>query len=90
MAVFKISPALKGLTKGKLLIEVDCATVADGLNRLNEDYPGFAAQIISQPGVIKRYVSIFKGKDDIRLLQGLKTAVVKDSTITIMIASAGG
>lgn len=71
-------------------MQVDAATVAEVIARLNDVHPGFADRLLDAEGKLHRFVNVFVSDDDVRYLDGLSTKVADGSTVSIIPAVAGG
>ncbi|MDX6663021.1 MAG: sulfur-carrier protein, partial [Solirubrobacterales bacterium] len=77
-------------TGGEALVEVDGASVGDVLRGLAESHPDTRDQLFSPEGDLNRYVNVYLNDEDVRVLDGLDTAVSDDDTVVILPAMAGG
>lgn len=71
-------------------MQVDAATVAEVIARLNDAHPGFSDRLLDAEGKLHRFVNVFVSDDDVRYLDGLSTKVADGSTVSIIPAVAGG
>lgn len=85
----KIPAQLRALTDGEAETQVEGATVGDALDAVYERYASLKDRI-SEEGEIRRFVNVYVSGEDIRFLDGLKTAVEDGAEITILPAVAGG
>ncbi|MDX6633322.1 MAG: sulfur-carrier protein [Solirubrobacterales bacterium] len=90
MSSVKIPPVLRQHTGGEALVEVDGASVGDVLRGLAESHPDTRDQLFSPEGDLNRYVNVYLNDEDVRVLDGLDTAVSDDDTVVILPAMAGG
>ena len=89
MAQIRIPPVLRPDAAGNRTVDVDAATVREALTALVSLHPALESRLLEGDGV-PSYLNIFVNGDDIRLLGGLDTAVVAESTILLLPAVAGG
>jgi molybdopterin synthase sulfur carrier subunit len=89
MAQIRIPPVLRPDAAGNRTVDVDAATVREALTALVSLHPALESRLLEGDGV-PSYLNIFVNGDDIRLLGGLDTAVVPESTILLLPAVAGG
>jgi molybdopterin synthase sulfur carrier subunit len=89
MAQIRIPPVLRPDAAGNRTVDVDAATVREALTTLVSLHPALESRLLEGDGV-PSYLNIFVNGDDIRLLGGLDTAVVPESTILLLPAVAGG
>ena len=64
--------------------------VGEVLKNLEQNYPGFKSQVLSDDGELHRFVNIYKNDEDIRFLGQLGTAVDEGDVLSILPALAGG
>ncbi len=86
----KIPTQLRTVTGGEAETTVEEAkTVGEVLDGLYERYDGLRDRI-SEGGDLRRFVNVYVGEEDIRLLEGLNTVVEDGDEVTILPAVAGG
>ena len=86
----KIPTQLRTVTGGEAETTVDEAqTVGEVLDGLYERFDGLRERI-SEGGDLRRFVNVYVGEEDIRLLDGLDTMVEDGDEVTILPAVAGG
>jgi sulfur-carrier protein len=90
MATVRIPPVLRPSTGG--VKEVDAAgdNVGDVLRSLGDQHPDTKTQIFGGDGALNRYVNVYLNDEDVRVLEGLDTAVGGGDVIVILPAMAGG
>jgi molybdopterin synthase sulfur carrier subunit len=76
--------------RSQVKLEDGCRTVADALEALGARHAGVVDRVIDETGEVRRHVNVFVDGDDIRFLDGLRTALRPDSTIVIFPAVSGG
>ncbi len=82
----RVGSALKNLLEGKQEVEATGATIGEVLKCL-----GICDRICDDSGKIRRHFNIHVNEgEDIRLLDGLDTAVGEEDTVSILSAIAGG
>ncbi len=75
---------------GAKAVQTEGSTVAEVLEKLNADYPGFREQITMEDGSLHRFVNIYINDEDIRFMQQLETPVAAGDVVSILPALAGG
>jgi len=90
MSTVKIPPVLRSSTGGEKEVSADGGNVGEVLRSLAEQHPGTEGQLFSESGDLNRYVNVYVNDEDVRVLQGLETAVGPDDTVVILPAMAGG
>ncbi|NBP50430.1 MAG: MoaD/ThiS family protein [Actinobacteria bacterium] len=86
----RIPTTLRPLSGGASTVQVEAATVAEVIARLNDVHPGFSDRLLDAEGKLHRFVNVFVSDDDVRYLDGLSTKVADGSTVSIIPAVAGG
>jgi MoaD family protein len=89
-ATVKIPPVLRPQTAGEATVEADGVTVGDVLGALVEAHPGTRDQLFGADGDLNRYVNVYLNDEDVRVLDGLETAIDDGDTVVILPAMAGG
>jgi molybdopterin synthase sulfur carrier subunit len=90
MSQIKIPPVLRTSTGGESQVAADGGTVGEVLNALAEAHPATKSQLFSEDGELNRYVNVYLNDEDVRVLDGLGTAVKDSDTLVILPAMAGG
>ena len=90
MATVIIPTPLRKFTNQTAKVQVEATTVGEVINRIIVDFPELKKHILDQHGVIRSFVNIFAGDEDIRDLQKEKTPVTQSTVISIVPAIAGG
>jgi molybdopterin converting factor small subunit len=90
MPTVKIPPVLRPKTGGEPEVALDGATVGDVLEALAGAHPDTRSQLFSDDGELNRYVNVYLNDEDVRVLDGLETAVAGSDTVVILPAMAGG
>jgi MoaD family protein len=75
---------------GAKSVEMEGDTIAEVLERINAQYPGFREQITMEDGSLHRFVNIYVNDEDIRFMQQLETPVEPGDVVSILPALAGG
>ena len=90
MATVKIPPVLRSSVGGEKQVEADGSTVGDVLRAVAEAHPDTSSQLFAADGGLNRYVNVYLNDEDVRVLDGLDTAVGGSDTLVILPAMAGG
>jgi sulfur-carrier protein len=90
MATVKIPPVLRSQTGGAAEVRADGSTVGEVLRALTAEHPDTAEQLFGAEGDLNRYVNVYLNDEDVRVLNGLDTAVSGEDTVVILPAMAGG
>jgi len=90
MATVRIPPVLRPQTAGQAEVEAGGSTVGEVLRALTAAHPDTSAQLFDAEGELNRYVNVYLNDEDVRVLDGLGTAVQDSDTVVILPAMAGG
>jgi molybdopterin synthase sulfur carrier subunit len=90
MSTVRIPPVLRGSTGGAKEVEADGSTVGEVLRALATEHPATESQLFAEDGALNRYVNVYLNDEDVRVLDGLDTAVKPQDTLVILPAMAGG
>ncbi len=90
MATIRIPPVLRAQTGGQPEIEADGSNVGEVLRALTTAHPDTESQLFGPDGDLNRYVNVYLNDEDVRVLDGLDTAVSDGDTVVILPAMAGG
>jgi molybdopterin synthase sulfur carrier subunit len=89
MPSIRVPSALRSFTGGASDVEVAATTVREALAELDRRHPGIAAKLLDH-GVVKPFIRIFVGPEDIGGLSGLDTTLTERDEVAIVPAIAGG
>ncbi len=90
MATIRIPPVLRPSVGGEREVSADGATVGEVLQSLAENHPETRGQLFDDAGELNRYVNVYLNDEDVRVLDGLETAVGGGDALVILPAMAGG
>jgi molybdopterin synthase sulfur carrier subunit len=90
MAKIKIPPVLRASVGGEREVNASGENVGEILRDLADSHPATADQLFSSDGELNRYVNVYLNDEDVRVLEGLDTAVGDGDTVVILPAMAGG
>ena len=90
MPTVKIPPVLRAQTGGEAEVSADGDTVGAVLRALADRHPETESQLFSPDGELNRYVNVYLNDEDVRVLDGLDTAIAAADTVVILPAMAGG
>jgi molybdopterin converting factor small subunit len=90
MAKIKIPPVLRASVGGEKEVEASGTDVGAVLRHLASSHPATQEQLFSADGELNRYVNVYLNDEDVRVLDGLSTAVGEADTLVILPAMAGG
>ena len=90
MAKVKIPPVLRPSVGGEKEVTADGGDVGAVLRSLAAQHPDTESQLFGADGALNRYVNVYLNDEDVRVLQGLDTAVGDRDVLVILPAMAGG
>jgi molybdopterin synthase sulfur carrier subunit len=88
--VVRIPTPLRKMTNGQAKVEVESAVLGDLVEKLNSEFPGFKDRLVDEEGELRYFVNIYLNGEDVRFMDGLKTATADGDEISIVPAVAGG
>jgi molybdopterin synthase sulfur carrier subunit len=83
MATIKIPPVLRASVGNEKQVSASGANIGEVLRDLATNHPATQDQLFGADGTLNRY-------EDVRVLDGLDTAVGESDTLVILPAMAGG
>jgi molybdopterin synthase sulfur carrier subunit len=90
MPSVKIPPVLRQHTDGQTEIELVGSNIGEVLEALTTAHPETRNQLFGDDGELNRFVNVYLNDEDVRVLDGLGTAVGEADTVMILPAMAGG
>jgi molybdopterin converting factor small subunit len=90
MATIKIPPVLRPSVGGEKEVQAAGGDVGEVLRELAVQHPATQSQLFGADGQLNRYVNVYLNDEDVRVLDGLGTAVKDGDTLVILPAMAGG
>ncbi len=90
MATIRIPPVLRPSVGGERQLTAEGSSVGEILRSVAEAHPDTQTQLFSTDGALNRYVNVYLNDEDVRVLDGLETAVSDSDTLVILPAMAGG
>jgi molybdopterin synthase sulfur carrier subunit len=90
MATIKIPPVLRASVGGEREVSASGENVGEILRNLAATHPATESQLFADGGELNRYVNVYLNDEDVRVLDGLDTAVGQGDTLVILPAMAGG
>lgn len=81
---------LRQYAGGEAKVEAGGSTVRDVFLDLDARFPGIGAQLVTDDGMLHRFVNIYLDDEDIRYTGALETPVGDGAVISILPAVAGG
>jgi cysteine synthase len=90
VSTVRMPPILRQAIGGAREVDAEGATVRDVLADLTERYPAIRGHLLDDAGELNRFVNVYVNNEDVRLGEGLDTAVDPDATVIVLPAMAGG
>ena len=86
----RIPTPLMKLTDNQSEVSAEGETISEIINNLENQFSGIKDRICEESGAPRRFINIYINEEDIRFLEGEKTAVKDGDEISIIPAIAGG
>jgi molybdopterin synthase sulfur carrier subunit len=86
----RIPTPLRSLTKGQAEVQAKGDTVGALVEDLERQCPGLRERLVDETGELRRFINIYVNEEDIRFLEGQKTALKDGDHVSIVPAIAGG
>ncbi len=90
MSKLIIPTPLRKFTNGESEIEIKGADVQSAIEDLISAYPALSPHLVDDSGAIRSFIRIFVGDEDIQVLDGARTKIRQEETVSIIPAIAGG
>jgi len=90
MATIRIPPVLRPSVGGEREVDAEGSNVGEVLHALAGAHPETEGQLFGTDGDLNRYVNVYLNDEDVRVLDGLNTAVGDRDVLVILPAMAGG
>ncbi|QPJ62909.1 MAG: MoaD/ThiS family protein [Candidatus Nitronauta litoralis] len=86
----RIPTPLMKLTNNQAEVEAEGTTIEEMFNHLESQFGGIKERICEENGSPRRFINIYVNEEDIRFLEGEKTAIKDGDEVSIIPAIAGG
>lgn len=86
----RIPTPLRTVTKGAAEVQAAGDTVSAVIEDLERQFPGLRDRLMDEGGELRRFINIYVNEEDIRFLDGKKTAIKEGDQVSIVPAIAGG
>lgn len=86
----RIPTVFRKFTGDASVVEVAPGTIADVIEQLDDQHPGFKEQLLTGEGELHRFVNVYVNDEDARYLDKLQTQVSEGDTVSLLPSVAGG
>lgn len=86
----RIPTPLRAFTAGADQVCVQARTVGEALAALGSAHTGVLERVMDPGGELRNFVNVYRGRDNVRSLDGLATPLADNDVISIVPAVAGG
>jgi sulfur-carrier protein len=90
MPTIKIPVVLRPSVGGEKEVSAEGGDVGTVLRDLASRHPDLESQLFGADGSLNRYVNVYLNDEDVRVLDGLDTAVCETDVLNVLPAMAGG
>ena len=90
MSVVWIPQVLRAAAGGNKQLELDGGSVGEVVEALVAQYPSLRGQLLTDDGVLNRFVNVYVNGQDVRYLDGLSTPLGDADELRLLPAMAGG
>ncbi|MBI1736784.1 MAG: MoaD/ThiS family protein [Candidatus Rokubacteria bacterium] len=88
--IVRIPTPLRSITKGNAEVQAQGVSVGELVEDLERQYPGIRERLLDEAGELRRFINVYVNEEDIRFLEGKKTALKDGDQVSIVPAIAGG
>lgn len=82
--------SLRDYCGGNLAFSLSATSLLDALGQIESKYPALYSCVCDETGAVRRHVNLFVNESDIRILDGLETALTSGDVVMILPAVSGG
>ena len=90
MPSLRIPTPLRTYTAGRSEINLSGSTVSEVMEDLVVQYPDMKQHIFNEEGLLRPFINLFLGEDNINDLQGLETHLGEKDRLMMLPSIAGG
>jgi MoaD family protein len=90
LSTVKIPAVLRPQVGGNKELDLPGDSVGDVVDGLIAQYPSLRGQLLTDGGELNRFVNVYVNGQDVRYLDGLKTALGDRDEVRLLPAMAGG
>ncbi len=86
----RIPTVFRKFTNNESVVQVEAGTISAIVDQLEDRYPGFRSQLLTDGGELHRFVNVYVNDEDARYLDKLDTKVSEGDTVSLLPSVAGG
>ncbi len=86
----QIPTPLQKFTQNQSEVQAEGGTIQEVLEHLDLSFPGIRERLCDDRGAIRKFVNLYLNDEDIRFMDGEKTALEDGDKVAIIPAIAGG
>jgi MoaD family protein len=86
----RVPTILRSYTGGQKVVTGAGDTIAGLLTDLDAQYPGLRGRLVTEEGVLHKFVNVYINDEDVRFLGALDAKLNDGDTVTVLPAVAGG
>ena len=83
MPTVRIPTPLRPVTKGNAEVKAAGETVDDIVSDLERQFPGLRERLVDEGGELRRFINIYVNEEDIRFMDGKKTALKDGDAVRV-------
>ena len=81
---------LRDYCDGALEFSLSASSLRDALGQIERRYPALYRCVCDETGAVRRHVNLYVNESDMRILDGLETALMPNDVVMILPAVSGG
>jgi molybdopterin converting factor small subunit len=81
---------LRDYCDGALEFSLSATSLRDALGEIERRYPALYRCVCDETGAVRRHVNLYVNESDMRILDGLETALMPGDVVMILPAVSGG
>ena len=85
-----VTSVIQKVVNGQRAFAAEGHTLGALIENIEQNYPGFAGQIMDDGGEVRRFVNVYLNDEDVRYLGGKATPLKDGDTVSFLPALAGG
>ena len=85
-----VTSVIQKTVGGQRALTAEGGTIAELIDDIERRYPGFREQLVDEGGELHRFVNVYLNDEDVRFMDGARTALSEGDEVSILPALAGG